>query len=262
MRHILILSVTLLLGTTALQAQPVLYGPSKNELVLQSQLDQQREAIMQLSQQIQTLHERVGGMTTVIEGLNRTIAELRASNRTPIAQPNTSGTLVVLEAKVARLESECIKRDELKSALRNSGGKKSEKKAPKSQEEAASTLSTKSNATLYSEGVRLFQKHKYSEAKKRFIKTQEKGYKPAASNYYLGEIAYYTKNYQDAIFYFKKSAGLYDQASYIDTLLLHTAISLEKTGDKTQAKIFYQTVIDDYPGKESARIARKKIDKL
>jgi len=67
----------------------------------------------------------------------------------------------------------------------------------------------------------------------------------AASNYYLGEIAYYTKNYQDAYFYFKKSAGLYDKASYIDTLLLHTAISLEKTGDKAQAKIFYQTVIDD-----------------
>jgi cell division protein FtsL len=67
MRHIVIFSTALLLAATVLQAQPVLYGPNKNELVLQNQLDQQREAIMQLSQQIQTLHERVGGMTTVIE---------------------------------------------------------------------------------------------------------------------------------------------------------------------------------------------------
>jgi TolA-binding protein len=262
MRHIVIFSAALLLAATDLQAQPVLYGPNKNELVLQNQLDQQREAIMQLSRQIQTLHERVGGMTTVIEGLNRTVAELQASKSVPVSRPDTSGTLVVLEAKVARLESECVKRDELKDVARNSAGNGSEKKPPKEKEKAVSATSTKSNAALYSEGVRLFQKHKYSEAKKRFVATEDKGYKPAASNYYLGEIAYYTKNYQDAIFYFKKSAGLYDKASYIDTLLLHTAISLEKTGDKAQAKIFYQTVIDDYPEKESARIAKKKIDKL
>ena len=44
----------------------------------------------------------------------------------------------------------------------------------------------------YSEGVRLFQKKRYDEAKKRFVLTDTRGYKPAASNYYLGEIAYYT----------------------------------------------------------------------
>ena len=251
------------MGTFGLQAQPVLYGPNKNELALQSQLDQQREAIMQLSQQIQTLHERVGGMTTVIEGLNRTIGELRASKN---SQPENSGSLVVIEARIAKLEGECVKKNELQKLSRPSPGadKKNtgKKSSSKNGEKDVASLDIKSNATLYREGVRLFQKNKYDEAEKRFSLTNKKGYKPAASNYYLGEIAYYTKNYNDAIFYFKKSAELYDQASYIDTLLLHTAISLEKTGDKTQAKAFYQTIIDGYPEKKSAKIAKKKIKNL
>jgi len=84
-------------------------------------------------------------------------------------------------------------------------------------------------------------------------------YKPAASNYYLGEIAYYTHNYQEAVSYFKLSASLYDQASYMDVLFLHTAIALEKSGEKEQARSFYQHVIDAYPNKKSASIARNRI---
>lgn len=78
----------------------------------------------------------------------------------------------------------------------------------------------------------------------------------------MGEIAYYTKQYEDAIFYFKKSAGLYDKASYIDTLLLHTAVSLDKTGEKTQARVFYENIIENYPTKKTAKIAKDRLKNL
>jgi len=123
-------------------------------------------------------------------------------------------------------------------------------------------LSAKAPSKLYSEGVRLFVKQAYDEAAKRFTLTAQKGYKPAASNYYLGEIAYYTKKYDDAIFYYKKSAGLYDKAGYMDVLLLHTAISLERTGNKKQAKLFYENVVESYPGKKAAAIAKRRLKKL
>jgi TolA-binding protein len=55
---------------------------------------------------------------------------------------------------------------------------------------------------------------------------------------------------------------LYDQASYIDTLLLHTAISLEKNGDKGQARAFYENIVENYQGKKSAKIAKEKLKKL
>lgn len=268
-RNVLTL-LLLFLGVSSLEAKPTLYGPSNNELVLQGQLDQHREIIMRLSQRINALNERISGLTTVIEGLNRTVGELKSSRASLTKQSEASNNLVLLEAKVARLESECVRKNEIKSLTathsksKKSSGKSSSAKHPSSPQKQKATVSLelKSSATLYSEGVRLFQKQKYDEAKKRFEITRKKGYKPAASNYYLGEIAYYTHHYRDAIFYFKKSAGIYDQASYIDTLLLHTAISLENTGDKAEAKMFYQTIIDSYPEKKSARIARKKIRKL
>jgi len=78
----------------------------------------------------------------------------------------------------------------------------------------------------------------------------------------LGEISYYTKKYEDAIFYYKKSAGLNDKASYIDTLLLHTAISLENRGELDQAKVFYENIIANYPNKKTAEIAHSKLKKI
>jgi TolA-binding protein len=163
---------------------------------------------------------------------------------------------------IDNISANYVSKDDLKEAL---AGKKLTNKRKSSTREttsASTSLEGKSTSKIYSEGVRLFVKQRYDEAEKRFVITDKKGYKPAASNYYLGEIAYYTKKYEDAIFFYKKSASLYDQASYIDVLLLHTAISLEKTGDKGQAKTFYKNIVDNYPDKKSAKIAREKLKKL
>ncbi|MCB4777617.1 MAG: hypothetical protein LGB72_05305, partial [Sulfurovum sp.] len=65
-----------------------------------------------------------------------------------------------------------------------------------------------------------------------------------------------------AIFYYKKSASLHDKAGYMDVLLLHTAISLDKTGEKEQARIFYENVIENYPGRKSTTIAKKRLMKI
>ncbi|MEJ2488997.1 MAG: hypothetical protein P8Y50_04215 [Sulfurovaceae bacterium] len=102
----------------------------------------------------------------------------------------------------------------------------------------------------------------YKDAKELFSRVDKNGYKSAESNYYLGEISYYTKEYKDAIFYYKKSVGMDDDASYMDTLLLHTGISLENTNDKSQAKLFYDAVVAKYPNKHSANIAKKRLNSL
>jgi TolA-binding protein len=48
----------------------------------------------------------------------------------------------------------------------------------------------------------------------------------------------------------------------MDTLLLHTGISLENTNDKSQAKLFYDAVVAKYPNKHSANIAKKRLNSL
>ena len=84
-------------------------------------------------------------------------------------------------------------------------------------------------------------------------------YRPAESNYLLGEISYYRKKYKDAISYFKTSAILYDKAKYMPKLLLHSAISFEKTNDLSNATSFYNTIIDVYPASNEAKSASKNL---
>ena len=116
-----------------------------------------------------------------------------------------------------------------------------------------------SNSDRFKKAVRLYRGKRFSEAKKDFEALADKNYKPAKMNYYLGEVSYYTKQYSDAIVYYKKSVGYYDSASYMPTLLLHTALSFEKLGDGDNASKFFDTIISTYPDSEQAKIAQKHL---
>ncbi len=241
-------------------------APQKRSIPAKQVIIENRKAITALKRRVSELEERLSGMTSVIEGLNVTIAELKtdaanASSLRPADSSENTKLLKELAEMIDKINASYVSKEELQSALQ---GKKIEvaKKSSVKKNQISDSLDGKPTSKIYSEGVRLFVKQRYDEAAKRFAITDKKGYKPAASNYYLGETAYYTKQYEDAIFYYKKSAGLYDQASYMDVLLLHTAISLEKTGDKAQAKTFYKNIIDNYPDKKSTQIAKNKLKKL
>jgi len=223
---------------------------------------QNRQKIIAMQRIIMEQNERIDGLTSLIEGLNASLAELKMAKQ-HTSSSDTNGETVKLIQDLGKMIDEINKNYVRKADLERilASGKTSSSKGQKSISSSVpkDDLSHTAPAKLYSEGVRLFVKKRYEEAKKRFLITARKGYKPAASNYYLGEIAYYTKQYEDAIFYYKKSAGLYDGASYMNVLLLHTAVSLDKTGDKEQAKLFYENVIENYPDKKSAAIAKKRL---
>jgi len=255
----------LLASTLLAHAEPSVYGFGSETPVVEAQTsDISANSITALQQKIAEQEERIDGLTTVIEGLSAAINELQQSRTMPTSTinegdaPNTE-LLKKLASMIDEINANYVSKEELHSAL---GSNKKVKSATPTVSKKKESIEGKSNAQLYSEGVRLFGKKRYSEAQKRFEITDAKSYKPAASNYYLGEIAYYTKKYEDAIFYFKKSAGIYDKASYIDTLLLHTAVSLEKSGDRGQAKAFYENIIENYPAKRSAKIAKERLKKL
>jgi len=264
------LFLSLVLGTATLSAEPSVYGfgfgSSSNDSTegstsSQNMIVQNKNSIAALKRQIAEQNERIDGLTSIIEGLSATLGELQGSGTGASSGSGNDNNALLKElgTMIDKINDNYVSKAELQKVLKENG-----KYTPAIKEKTTSeeSLEGKPTSKLYSEGVRLFVKKRYSEAKKRFTITDIKGYKPAASNYYLGEIAYYTKKYEDAIFYFKKSAGLYDQASYIDVLLLHTAISLEKSGDKEQARAFYENIVENYQGKKSAKIAKEKLKKL
>ncbi|SFV51389.1 TPR repeat containing exported protein; Putative periplasmic protein contains a protein prenylyltransferase domain [hydrothermal vent metagenome] len=217
-------------------------------------------SLSQMQQKIREQDERIDGLSSVIEGLSATLHKLETRECSTVvsAVSKTDDTLLQKLAKmIDDIHADYVSKDELSRVL-----SMKEKKPLPAPVKIKKRLDAKKSKVLYSEGVRYFVKQRYNEAKKRFLLTESQNYKPAASNYYLGEISYYTKQYEDAIFYFKKSAGLYDKATYIDTLILHTAISLDKTGQKKQAKVFYKNIIENYKGKKTAKIATDRLRKL
>ncbi|EAI3548262.1 tetratricopeptide repeat protein [Campylobacter jejuni] len=90
-----------------------------------------------------------------------------------------------------------------------------------------------------------------SKAKLNFLITKQ--YKPARANFWLGEIEYKQKNYNNAIVYYKKSSSLSTKGDYFPKLLYHAAISLDKTGDTKTANGFYKALKTNYPNSPEAK---------
>ena len=241
---------------------PSPYGLTKTE----KSVIENRTNIQNLKNIVYEQQNRIDGLTTIIDGLNKEILSLkdqivrleRSLERTQEeARSNndynkTYSLLLQIGERVDDISNNYVTREELKEAL--------EKRTVSSNRNFIATQDYSYDiSSIYRDGVKLFSERNYDLAKEKFQLAISKNYKPASSNYYLGEIAYYTQNYHDAIRYYKKSSSIYDGASYMKVLYLHTAISLSKIGEKQQAKNFFQFIIDNYPDTKVAEIAKKNL---
>ncbi|OHE01989.1 MAG: hypothetical protein A2513_08510 [Sulfurimonas sp. RIFOXYD12_FULL_33_39] len=119
-----------------------------------------------------------------------------------------------------------------------------------------------STSEIESKAKSLYDKKQYDESLEYYKDLIAKNYKPAYCHYMVGEIEYYKNSYAEAIAYYKKSASLFNKASYMPTLMLHTAISMDKTGDKKNAKIFYDAVVSQFSDSSQAKIAKSKLSSI
>ncbi len=254
--------------TTLLQAsEPSVYGAGNIDSSSPYGLTQTEKSVLENRKIVQNLKNRVAeqqnridGLTTIIEGLNKELLnvkeQLSANEKLNSQGDNdynkTYSLLLEMGQMIDQINNNYVTREDLKEVLAGSR-----------TVQRSTVSSTKGNSadisTIYRRGVQLFGQRSYNSAKENFTQTASQNYKPASSNYYLGEIAYYTKDYNSAIRYYKKSASLYDSAGYMKTLYLHTAISLARTGQKEQAKNFFQFVVDNYPNTKASEIAKKNL---
>jgi len=123
----------------------------------------------------------------------------------------------------------------------------------------SSKLASMDSATIAKEAQAYFDKKYYTKAIEYYTYLISKKYRPAKAHFMIGEMKYKRKNYGEAISYFKKSASLYSKASYMPKLMLHTAISMEKTKDKKNAKVFYNAIVVKYPDSPEAKEAKKHL---
>ncbi|HHO41807.1 MAG TPA: tetratricopeptide repeat protein [Epsilonproteobacteria bacterium] len=219
-----------------------------------AKLQAQEQQLFLLEQKIEQQNQRIDGLVSIIEGLAQ---QLNASKNEDSTN-NQNELIKELASMIDKINENYVTKEDLAKAL---GSSKVDVSKP-DVKQIDKDLVDKSPQELYQAAVLLYRSGEYDQAKEKFEAVEKKGFQVAATNYYLGEVAYYTKKYEDAIFYFKKSVGLDDKASYMDTLLLHTGIALENTKDNAQAKKFYENIIANYSSKPSASIAKKRLEGL
>ena len=236
--------------------------------------------------QIGSLLGRVDGLQSIIEGLNEKAENNRRELKLISDHIDTDDSMVKLqmlvkenqaiskanEANIASLRSVLDEFSKLIDTVNNNYVSKKEynvlvndvnefkrlvAKELKSGSASKGNTSAKiGSADLAAKAKENYDRKRYTKSIEQYVTLIARGYKPARANYMVGEMWYYRKDYGKAISYFKESAKLYDKASYMPTLLLHSAISMEKTGDMQNAQVFFKAIIAKYPGSSAAAIAQ------
>ena len=136
--------------------------------------------------------------------------------------------------------------------------------APRS-DSAAPGGSAPSADTLYSNGLRDITSGKYDLARSEFSDyLKYYGDTDLASNaqFYLGEIAYTQKQYQQAVAEFDKVISGYPKSFKLAPAHLRKGMALLELGQKTPGVRELREVVKRYPGSPEERLARAKLKEL
>jgi len=264
------------------------YGLTSNEkVILDTKKKLQKVSIKSNYQdnKLESLRERIDGLQSIVESLSRkahnnkillkeqseknrldlqskTEYELRLSetiqeNRKLIEEQK----LVIAEMTqlLDTINAQYVSKEEFNTLVKSVNDFKElvAKELKSRAKKQSKSKSSMSSAEVYKKAKADYKRKYYTKAIEGFEYLIKKNYKPAYSHYMIGEMNYKRKNYANAISYFKKSAALYSKASYMPNLMLHTAISMDKTGDKTHAKAFFEAIIAKYPSSAEAAKAKE-----
>lgn len=241
------------------------YGLTQNEKLLKNRLDELNSNYIQLNSTLDSTNERVEGLQSTFEGIN--------------AQYNESNTkMTQLEQQIITMDEDLKKLNASFRTIRNENKQikqalseltqlinaylskdimdsNSTNDTNATQPQSEEAWKKQESATILDSALKDFQKESsLQSAKEKFEFLISKKYKPARSNFYLGEIEYKQKNYSGAIVFYQKSVALYSKdTDYMAKLLYHTAISFDKVGDTQRANGFYQALKAQYPESAEAK---------
>lgn len=266
------------------------YGLTSTEATLLETKKNLQKVVVKSNNQaneVDSLRERIDGLQTIIESIgsstrenkmkiksledektgsaeyNKRVAESIQVNSKDIETIKLS--LAEISKLIDTINNSYVTKDEFNSLVNDVNKFKDlvakELKVGSSSKKSKGTTAM-SGAEIEAKAKDLYDKKSYGESLEYYKQLIAMNHKPAQSHYMVGEIEYYKNNYAEAVAYFKKSATLYNKASYMPTLLLHTAISMEKTGDKNNAEVFYDAVIAQFPESTQAQSAKKKLSSL
>ena len=263
------------------------YGLTKNEKVIletEKKLKKVTRNSNSQASQLDSLRERIDGLQSIVESLSRkshnnkvNLQNLQNSNSSTTENINEYqkrlGTSVAEnKQEIDKLKSMIFEMSKLVDTINAQYVTKIEYNALvkdvntfkiliaselKKRTSVKKKHTSIKSAKLYNRAKSNFDKKQYTKSIADYEELIKRKYKPAYSHYMIGEMYFKRKDYANAISYFKKSAALYSKASYMPKLMLHTAMSMSKTGDKKHANAFFNAIISKYPNSKEAVQAEK-----
>jgi tol-pal system protein YbgF len=279
-----------------------LVGPRPAEAVAREIIDLQRDVTTLLQGQkdmstqmttdhtvVKTLVEQasdnVGKLNATMSSVQKSVQDVQANSGARLDTMSTqvqglSDNLEEIKSRLGKLNQQLV---DLQSAVQGIDAKVSgsapsnsiPSSAPHPGNDAPthSTPPSASNSTspapsadmLYSNGLRDITSGKYDLARQEFL-DYLKYYSDTdlASNaqFYLGEIAYTQKQYQDAVSEYDKVLTIYPKSFKLAPARLKKGLALLELGEKTPGVRELREVVKRYPGTEEERRARAKLKEL
>src|ERR1700675_1265356 len=201
---------------------------------------------------------RLDTMSTQVQGLSDNLEEIKTRPGKPKQQP------VDLQSAVQSIDSK-VSGSAPASTTPNTNPRPSNDVSSNSAPPAGGNSPAPSADMLYSNGLRDITSGKYDLARQEFHDyLKYYGDTDLASNaqFYLGEIAFHQKQYQDAVAEYDKVLTVYPKSFKLAPARLRKGMALLDLGQKAAGVRELREVVRRYPGTEEERAARAQLKEL
>src|SRR5580698_9446292 len=227
--------------------------------------------------------DNVGKLNGTISSMQKSVQDVQANSGARLDTMSTqvqglSDNLEEIKSRLGKLNQQLV---DLQGAVQSIDAKISGSapagaapgSTPRPSNDGVSAPPAASNAAspapsadmLYSNGLRDITSGKYDLARQEFL-DYLKYYSDTdlASNaqFYLGEIAYHQKQYQDAVAEYDKVLTAYPKSFKLAPARLKKGMALIELGQKSPGIRELREVVRRYPGTEEERSARAKLKEL
>jgi tol-pal system protein YbgF len=201
---------------------------------------------------------RLDTMSTQVQGLSDNLEEIKSR----LGKLNQQ--LVDLQSAVQSIDSK-VSGAAPASTTPNTNPRPSNDVSSNSAPPAGGPPPAPSADMLYSNGLRDITSGKYDLARQEFqdyLKYYAETDLASNAQFYLGEIAYHQKQYQDAVAEYDKVLTVYPKSFKLAPARLRKGMALLDLGQKSAGVRELREVVRRYPGTEEERAARAKLKEL
>ena len=224
--------------------------------------------LLNLQNQVQDLQDKLAESQGQVEFLNYQIKNLQDENaslkdklQSQTAAVNSNDNAQATDGKAEQNANEIKVNTVVGTAGATLTKKDSATKA--SVNNSASTVDKEAQA-LYQSAYDKMMKNNFVKAKEefyKFVQTYSDTSLTPNAWYWVGQIEYRQKNYQEARLAFLNTAKFKNSAKRADALY-KLGLTSKALGDNDKAKKYYEVLIKSYPNSSSAILAKKELQSL